>query len=185
MTVDALQKYFRSLGDLLQKSKSGSDTVDALQHYFRSLSDFNQADRGNGEVRNELIAIEKCLSPFAGRPLKEFAEFLDKARTYDPDAVLKKPARRTPAAFNAKVDVAGIAATVKHLFDTAKNPDVSIESIDDKLTILDDLKKAQLLIVARAIHAESGLSNKTAAIILPIIKKAVRDMWDDARRIKQ
>ena len=185
MTVDALQKYFRSLGDLLQKSKGGGDAADALQHYFRSLSDFNRADQSHGEVRNELIAIEKCLSPFAGRPLKEFAEFLDKARTYDPAAVLKKPAPRTPAAVKVKVDVPGIAATVKHLFDTAKNPGVTIESIDDNLKILDDLKKAQLLIVAQAIHAESGLSNKSAAIILPIIKKAVRDMWADARRIKQ
>jgi hypothetical protein len=180
-----MQRYFRSLGDLLQKP-TGLDAVDALQQYFRTLSDLNQADKGSGELRNELGAIDKCLAPFAGQPLKKFAEFLDKARTYDPEAVVARPApRKSTKAPRVKVDVDGIAATVKHLFDNAKNPEVSIESIDEKLTILDPLSKANLLVVARAIHAESGLSKKTGAEVLRIIKQAVRDMWGSARRVKQ
>lgn len=162
-------------------------TVGGLQRYFRNLSEILESGKAGKSVLDDLGAIERGLTPFADMPLKTFAEFLEKAQTFDPSAVIgKKPARvTTPRAAKASFDIGGIAATVKHLYDSASQPDVTIESIDDGLKVLDKLTVANLTIVAEAIKAHSGLKGKKKPQILEIIKRAVRDMWGSARRIKQ
>ncbi len=162
-------------------------TVDALRLYFRNLSEILQSGKGSKEILDDLAAIDRGLTPFATLPLKSFADFLEKAQNYDPNAVIgKKPPRvSTPRVPKVTVDIEGIAATVKHLFDEAARPDTTIESIDEGLKVLDTLKKAQLIVVAKAIKAEKGLSSKKEPDVREIIKNAVRGMWGSARRVKQ
>ena len=163
-------------------------TVDGLRRYFRNLSEIlKEGGDANKSFLGDLEAIERGLSPFADMPLKTFAEFLAKAQTFDPNAVMeKKPTRAsTPRAPKVTLDIGGIAATVKHIYDTASQPDVTIEAIDENLKILDSLTVANLTIVAAAIKADSGLKGKKKPQVLAIIKHAVRDMWGSARRIKQ
>lgn len=157
-------------------------TVDALRRYFRNLSEILESGKGGKSVLDDFGAIDRGLSHFADMPLKSFADFLEKAQAYDPAAVLgKKPVR----AAEPKADIAGIAATVKHLYDSAGQPNVTIESIDESLTVLDKLTVANLIVVARGIRADSGLKGKKKAEVLGIIKNAVRGMWDSAHRVKQ
>ncbi len=157
-------------------------TVDALRRYFRNLSEILESGKGGKSALDDLGAIDRGLSHFADMPLSTFAEFLEKAQSFDPAAVLgKKPAR----AASPKADVAGIAETVKHLYDSAGQPNVTLESIDESLTVLDKLTVANLIVVARGIRADSGLKGKKKVEVLGIIKNAVRGMWDSAHRIKQ
>ena len=162
-------------------------TVDALRRYFRNLSEILESGKAGKSVLDDLGAIERGLIPFADMPLKSFADFLERAQTFDPDAVLgKKPARASAArAPKASLDIGGIAATVKHLYNTASQPEVTFESIDDGLKVLDKLTVANLIVVAQAIRADSGLKGKKKAEVLGIIKNAVRGMWDSAHRVKQ
>lgn len=162
-------------------------TVGGLQRYFRNLSEILESGKAGKSVLDDLGAIERGLTPFADMPLKTFAEFLEKAQTFDPSAVIgKKPARvTTPRAAKGSFDIGGIAATVKHLYDSASQPDVTIESIDDGLKVLDTLTVPNLIVVAQAIRADSGLKGKKKAEVQGIIKNAVRGMWDSAHRVKQ
>ena len=162
-------------------------TVDGLRRYFRNLSEILKDGDANKSFLGDLDAIERGFAPFADMTLKTFAEFLAKAQTFDPNAVLeKKPARvSTPRVPKVSLDIDGIAATLKHIYDTASQSDVTIESIDEGLKVLDSLTVANLTVVAAAIKADSGLKGKKKPQILAIIKGAVRDMWGSARRIKQ
>lgn len=162
-------------------------TVDALRQYFRNLSGILQDGKGGAEVINDLAAIDRGLMPFAEYQLKSFAEFLEKAKSYDPNAVVPKPSPRprNGGASRAPVDIEGISATVKHLYDTAANGNVTRESIEDGLKVLDALTKPQLITVAKGVKADKGLSAKNVAEVRDLIKDAVRNMWGNAQRVKQ
>ena len=161
-------------------------TVDALRRYFHNLSEVMQHGKGGKEVLDDFAAIDRGLTPFATLPLKSFADFLEKAQTYDPSAVLgKKPARAGGGSPKVAVDIQGIAATVKHLYDTAARPGVTIESIDQGLKVLDNLTIANLTVVAKVIQADSGLKGKNKAEVVTIVKNAVRGMWGSAQRVRQ
>jgi len=162
-------------------------TVDALRQYFRNLSGVLQNGKVGMEVINDLAAIDRGLTPFASLPLKEFAVFLEKAQDYDPKAVIGKKVAgtTTPRATKATVDIDGIAATIKHLYDNSTRPDVTIESINEALKVLDNLTGSNLKIVAKAIKADKGLSGKSVPEIREIVKDAVRGMWGSAQRVRQ
>ena len=157
-------------------------TVDALRRYFRNLSEILESGKGGKSVLDDLDAIDRGLSHFADMPLKSFAEFLEKAQSFDPAAVVGKKTVRAAA---PKLEIAGIVATVKHIYETAGQPDTTIESIDEGLKVLDKLTIPNLIVVAQGIRADSGLTGKKKAEVLGIIKKAVRGMWDSAHRVQQ
>ncbi len=162
-------------------------TVDGLRRYFRNLSEILASGDASKSFREDLEAIERGFAPFADMPLKTFAEFLAKAQTFDPNAVIgKKPVRvSTPRASKVPIDIGGIAATVKHIFDTASRPEVTIEAIDEGLKVLDPLTKPQLLVVAEAINSQAGLASKSKPQVIKIIRLAVHQMWGSVHRIKQ
>lgn len=162
-------------------------TVDALRQYFRNLSGILQNGKGGAEVINDLAAIDRGLLPFAEYPLKSFAEFLEKVKDYDPKAVTGNSTARSRSGGTSKttVDIEGVSATVKHLYDTAASANATRESIENGLKVLDPLTGADLKLVAKAVKADKGLSGKKVPEIREIIKDAVRNMWGNAQRAKQ
>ncbi len=157
--------------------------VAELQKYLRDLSDFVEG-AGGKRVADDIRAAADAFRPFAGRTVRQFADFLAKAEEYDRTGQLAAPP--APARKKAvKVNPEEVADRVKKLYDRVLDPTVSSEEVEQTLQPLDALTKDGLLTVALALGLPPGLKSKTKPVLTEVIRSTVRDRRDMHRRMDQ
>jgi hypothetical protein len=157
--------------------------VAALQKHLSDLAGFVRDAGANATVGNQITAAAEALAPFRGYKIDQFAAFLKIAEEYHRAGVTpdKVPAKRgTGGAGKGKAPAGPTAAEVidrvATFYQTAGDPSVTAAQVEQELTSLGKLKKAEMLQLAARIGVEGlAKAQKSNPAILDVLRKAVRD----------
>lgn len=155
-------------------------TVADLRAYFAGLRAALEAAGAKG-VAADLAAVETGLSPFAGLPVRQFADFLARCDAFSrgevpvaPPKATKRPA--TPKAPKAMpADAEAVLAKVRQLYDRAIQPDMTEARITEELApLLDPLSKDALVAIAEQFQTP-GLNRRSKATVAEAIRDKITD----------
>jgi hypothetical protein len=139
--------------------------VAELQQFLRGLAQ-PLSTGGAAKVAGELERVCIGLEPFRDLGLGQFADFLQKAESYQRDGTLSvgaRPGRGITALDHDKVKAA--AQRIQHLYEQAADPNIPYTAIDAEIKKLDKLlNKDEAAALAREVGIPNAVKTKKAAL---------------------
>lgn len=159
--------------------------VVVMQQHFRELSTLIRSAGAASKLVDEFLAVAMALEPFRDHSVGTFASFLVRADEFD------KTGKVTVTATKSKRETAPKAPKVSKpsdveilnrlttLFQGILNPNLTNETIDIELLLVDQLKGAGLQTLA----TEVGIGEKIKKFKVPDKKAAIKQAIRDRRGI--
>lgn len=154
--------------------------VAVLHKHLSDLAGTLQKADASQTVVNGIKATAEALAPFAGYRIEQFAAFLKVVDEYrkagvTPDKVPRATTTRASAPRKAAVSPTDAVNRVEKLYHDILNPNVTAETIEQELALLDGLTKPHLLAAAERIGIQGKVAKYKVGDMKAEIKKTVRD----------
>lgn len=156
-------------------------TTTHLAAYLSSLAGA-LAESGGRAPAAELQLAADALTRLGDQSLREFAAQLDASReSPQPEPTPRRTASRVPRTPVAGVNVEQVKADAVEAKRIASIDNTTIERLNELLSPLDGLQKAQLLEVGKAVNLKFT-TRASAASVKEDIRKHVIRIFDDSQR---
>ena len=161
--------------------------VVVMQQHFRELSALIRSAGAASKLVEEFLAVATALEPFREQSVGAFASFLVRADEFDKTGkvtvIATKPKRvaAPKAARITKPSDAEILTRLSTLYEGILNPNLTDETIEAELLLVDQLKGAGLQTLATTV----GIAEKIKKFKVPDKKAALKQAIRDRRGIFQ